>query len=64
MVLPISKRFPLKITKQMFERYRRVQQEGRFNMLSREAQLLTGLDKDEYMHIIKNYGELSELYSE
>ena len=48
------------VSKKEFEAYKRVQRGGRWNMFSREAQLATGLDKETYMLVIKNYKELAE----
>lgn len=41
-----------------FKAYERVRQSGKWNMFSREAQLATGLDRDEYIFVMKNYESL------
>ena len=46
------------ITKDDWEAYRRVQKTGFYNMLSPDAVRSSGLDKDTYFEIVKNY----ELY--
>lgn len=50
------------VTKEQFEAYKAVQQLGLYNMLSQEALRETGLPKDIYFDIIKNYGKYTELY--
>lgn len=49
----------MSITKEEFEAYCRVQKSGVTNMMNvRLVSDLSGLDKDQVWHIIKNYGEL------
>ena len=48
------------ITRSEWEAYRRVQKTGFYNMLSPDAVRSSGLDKDTYFAILKNY----ELYEE
>ena len=43
------------ITKEKFMKYYNVQMEGRYNMLDKRALELTGLSKEDYFEIIKNY---------
>ena len=43
-----------------FKAYKEVQKKGKWNMFSKEAQLATGLSKDKYMLVIKNYRQLAE----
>jgi len=50
------------VTKEEFESYIRVQQEGKFNMFDPNARLLTGLDKDTYKECMKKYTELHDKY--
>lgn len=50
------------VTREQFEAYKSVQQLGLYNMLSQEALRETGLPKDIYFYIIKNYGKYTELY--
>jgi hypothetical protein len=45
----------VKITKEHFMSYYRVQQSGEFNMLSQEARHLTGLTEEYYFEIMNNY---------
>ena len=52
------------VTKREFKQYVKVQMEGRYNMLDPRARQLTGLSKEKYTHIIKNYGELKERFAE
>ena len=54
-----------KITKQQFEAYVDVQESGVTNMFDvRTVQSLSGLNKEEIMEIMKNYGELKDKYDE
>ena len=53
------------ITKEQFEAYVNVQMSGVTNMF--DVQMvsgLSGLNKEEIMEIMKNYGELKEKYDE
>ena len=43
------------ITRSDWEAYRRVQSVGLYNMLSPDAVRLSGLDRDTYFEIVKNY---------
>ena len=53
----------MSITKEDFEAYCEVQESGVTNMLNvRLVSQLSGLDKDQVMHIIRNYGELQAEY--
>ena len=48
-----------KITKKQFEAYVRVQKSGVTNMFDlRNVTALTGLDKNQCLEIMENYGEL------
>ena len=52
-----------KITEEQFEAYKDVQQSGVTNMFDvRTVGELSGLEKEEIMTIMKNYGELNEKY--
>ena len=53
----------MKFTEQQiadFKAYDEVRQEGMYNMLSPQAQQLTGLDRDSYMFVLRNYAELAQ----
>ena len=51
------------ITKEQFEAYVDVQMSGITNMMDvRTVSELSGLEKEEIMTIMKNYGELKEKY--
>lgn len=50
------------ITKEEFEAFEYVRQEGMYNMLSPDAILMSGLDKSTYLEIVKNYDDLREMY--
>jgi len=52
----------MEITKNQFAQYRRVQNSGRYNMFDPNARMLTELDKNTYLSIMKNYDELSKKY--
>ena len=52
------------ITQNQWEAYREVQDSGAYNMLSPQAVDMSGLDKDTYFTIIKNYSELAEKYED
>ena len=52
----------MKVTKEQFKAYRRVQKSGQFNMFTPDAILSTGLDKETYFDIIKNYSDYKEKY--
>ena len=54
-----------KITKEQFEAYVNVQMSGITNMFDvRMVQSLSGLEKEQIMTIMTNYGELKEKYNE
>lgn len=50
------------ITLQQFNAFRAVQFSGSFNMMSPQAQAVSGLSKDIYISILQNYNELQERY--
>ena len=50
------------ITRYDWECYREVQKGGLYNMLSPDAVRLSGLDKETYFDIVKNYSEYREEY--
>ena len=50
------------ITKEDFEDYVEVQESGMYNMLSPDAIMASGLDRNVYMEIISNYSELKEKF--
>ena len=51
-------------TKEEFAEYVAVQQCGLWNMFDPRAQEATGLDRDTYIAIMKNYGKLAQKYPE
>jgi len=54
-----------KITEEQFEAYEDVRQSGVTNMFDvRTVGELSGLEKEDIMTIMKNYGELKEKYDE
>ena len=52
----------MKATKEQFKAYRKVQKGGEHNMYTPDAILSTGLDKETYFDIIKNYNKYEEEY--
>jgi len=50
------------ITKEMFEEYKKIQAEGKYNMLSPEARKLSTLDKRQWYAIISNYDYFNSRY--
>lgn len=54
----------MKITKAQFNRYRKVQKSGKYNMMaeSMNARYEANLERDQYFTIIKNYSALAEKY--
>ena len=52
----------MKATKEQFQAYRRVQDSGTFNMYTPDAILSTGLDKETYFDIVKNYSDYKKEY--
>lgn len=52
----------MNITRKEFRAYRRVQKEGKYNMLTREALKASGLPEDKYKFIQKNYSNLMKAY--
>ena len=52
----------MKASKEQFKAYRRVQDSGDFNMFTPDAILSTGLVKETYFDIIKNYSEYKKEY--
>ena len=54
-----------KITKKQFNRYEGVRLSGATNMFDvRNVKVLSGLNKEQIMVIMKNYGQLKEKYDE
>ena len=47
----------IEITREDFMKYYDVQMSGAYNMLDERALKLTGLSKEKYLNIIKNYNE-------
>ena len=53
------------ITEEQFEAYVEVQESGQTNMFDiKMVEILSGLEKEEIMTIMKSYGELKEKYDE
>lgn len=49
---------------QDYAAYERVRSEGNYNMLSNQAREDSGLNKDKYMFVLKNYGALRMQYDD
>ena len=52
----------MKVSKEQFKEYRRVQDSGMFNMFDPQAREMTSLDRDEWIYIISNYDQLVTEY--
>lgn len=52
----------MEVTKEQYSRYESVRKSGVANMFSKEAQILTGLDDDTYIHILTHFVELHDKY--
>ena len=50
------------ITKKQFASYRRVQNSGMFNMYTPDAVIASGLDKDTYFDIVKNFSTYKDKF--
>lgn len=48
------------LNKEDFIAYERVRVEGRYNMFDPNAQLLSGLDNETYISVLKHYSKLME----
>lgn len=48
--------------KQCYFKYEKVRKSRLYNMFDKRAIKLTGLSKDDYFWVIKNYNKLNELY--
>jgi hypothetical protein len=46
------------VTKEEFEEYKKIQAEGKYNMLSPQARALSTLDKNKWYQCIRNYNKL------
>lgn len=46
-----------------FAAYEKVRQSGEYNMFDWRAQEASGLDRDDYMFVMKNYSALKEQYA-
>ena len=57
-----KKELKMKATKEQFQAYIDVQKGGEYNMFTPDAILSTGLDKETYFDIIKNYNKYEEEY--
>jgi len=61
----LPKRIPREVgmvTREDFEAYEEVREEGMYNMFSPDAILMSGLDKKTYLEIMQNYSELKEKF--
>ena len=52
----------MKVSKEQFKRYRRVQDSGEYNMFDPNARIMACLEKETYLEILKNYSELKAKY--
>ena len=52
----------MEVTEAQFRAYTKVQSGGKYNMFDPNARKLTGLDKNTYLAIMKNYDELEQKY--
>ena len=43
-----------------FDAYERVRSSGQFNMLTRQAQHATGLDRDRYVYVMEHFDALQD----
>ena len=50
------------VTREDFEAFEEVREEGMYNMMSPNAILMSGLDKSTYLEILQNYSELKEKF--
>ena len=50
------------ITEKQFKRYQKVQLMGNYNMFSPEAMEVAGLNREQFLEIMKNYDKLEEKY--
>ena len=50
------------VTKEDFQDYESIRKEGLYNMMSPDAIMASGLDRNVYMEILSNYSELKEKF--
>ena len=50
------------VTKQQFASYRRVKDSGMYNMITPNAVIASGLDKDTYFDIVKNFSTYKDKF--
>ena len=50
------------VSKEDFKDYLEVQKSGMYNMMSPDAIMASGLDRNVYMEILSNYSELKEKF--
>ena len=50
------------VTKEDFEAFEEVREEGMYNMMSPNAIRMSGLDKSTYLEILSNYSKLKEKF--
>ena len=50
------------ITREDWDAYRRVQKSGEYNMYDPNARMLTGIERNPYIEILRNYSDLKEWF--
>lgn len=60
---PKVNKFDYLVSKEEFEQYVQVQQSGKYNMLDPRAREMTTLNKEQWVHIVRNYGYFESLYA-
>ena len=52
------------VTKEQFNSFKDIQEQGVCNMLSPEVRTLVGITKEQHYYILNNYSELEEKYKD
>ena len=52
----------IQITKEKFDEYEKIRQEGRYNMFDENARALSSLSRDEWITIITDYEKLASAW--
>ena len=52
----------IQITKEKFDEYEKIRQEGRYNMFDENARALSSLSRDEWVTIITEYDKLASAW--
>ena len=52
----------IQITKEKFDEYEKIRQEGRYNMFDPQARALSSLNRGEWVQIIKDYEKLASAW--